>query len=152
MSVRIEKLTEKHIDGLEIIENTCFSEPWSRKSLEDLLNCDYAVYFVAVDEETNAVAGYCGMYVSFDTGNINNIGVLPQFRRCGIGASLLDKLCEYCTKSDITLLTLEVRQSNAPAIGLYEKFGFEMVGVRKNYYKKPTENGLLFNKEIKSYS
>lgn len=148
MSVIIKRLDASHIDGLEVIENTCFSEPWSRKSLEELLNCEYAVYFVAVDDETNIVAGYCGMYVSFDIGNINNIGVLPDFRRSGVGAALLSELCLYCKNNSITLLTLEVRESNTPAIGLYEKLGFEKVGIRKNYYKKPTENGLLYNKEI----
>lgn len=148
MSVSIKRLEASHIDGLEIIENACFSEPWSRKALEELLCCDYAVYFVAEDNETGTVAGYCGMYVSFDTGNINNIGVLPEYRRCGVGAALLSELCDHCENNGITLLTLEVRESNAPAVGLYEKFGFEKVGIRKNYYKKPTENGLLYNKDI----
>ncbi len=149
MSVIIEKLSASHIDGMEIIENTCFSEPWSRKSLEDLLTCDYAVYFAARDEDSGAVAGYVGMYVSFDVGNINNVGVLPEYRRRGIGKMLMDKLCTYCRDNVITLLTLEVRESNAPAIRLYEKLGFQKVGVRKNYYKKPTENGVLYNLEIK---
>lgn len=144
----IEKLCASHIDGMEQIENRCFSEPWSRKSLEDLLTTDYAVYFVAVNDD-GAVMGYSGMYVSFDTGNINNIGVLPEYRRKGIGAALLEALCTYCRENGIVLLTLEVRESNIPAISLYESFGFEKVGVRKNYYKKPLENGLLYNKEIK---
>lgn len=148
MSIIYEKLNFSHIDGLEIIENECFSEPWSRKSLEELLYCDYAVYFVATDRETNKVAGYIGMYVSLDTGNINNVGVLPEYRRMGIGYGLLSELIRYSGKCGITLLTLEVRESNLAAIALYEKFGFKTVGIRKNYYKKPTENGLLYNKEI----
>ena len=146
--MRIERLCESHIDGMVRIENECFSEPWSRKSLEELLFCDYAVYFAAVDDD-GTVSGYCGMYVSFDTGNINNIGVLPEFRRKGIGAALLAQLCDYCKENAITLLTLEVRESNIPAVSLYERFGFEKVGVRRNYYKKPIENGLLYNKEFK---
>jgi len=134
---------------MEVIENTCFSEPWSRMSLEELLSCEYAVYFVAYDSEKNTVAGYGGMYVSVDVGAVNNIGVMPEYRRRGIGEKLLGALEEYSVKNDITLLTLEVRASNTPAIGLYEKHGFEKVGTRKNYYKKPTEDGLLYNKEIK---
>ncbi len=148
MSISFERLCPSHIDGMEIIENNCFPEPWSRKSLEELLTCEYAVYFVAKDLDSGCIAGYAGMYVSFDVGNINNVGVLPKYRRHGIGARLIGELCEYCKKNSIVLLTLEVRESNAPAIGLYEKFGFERVGVRKNYYKKPTENGLLYNLEI----
>ena len=145
--MKIEKLSASHIDGMERIENECFSEPWSRKSLEELLTTDYAVYFVAVGDD-GAVMGYSGMYVSFDTGNINNIGVFAQYRRKGIGAELLEALCAYSRENGIVLLTLEVRESNIPAISLYERFGFKRVGVRKNYYKKPVENGLLYNKEI----
>ena len=104
---------------------------------------------MAKDEESGTVAGYAGMYVSFDVGNINNVGVLPQFRRCGIGKRLMNELCSYCKNNSITLLTLEVRESNIPAIGLYESLGFVNVGVRKNYYKKPSENGVLYNLEIK---
>lgn len=147
MPIIYEKLNSSHIDGLETIENQCFSEPWSRKSLEELLDCDYAVYFVAKDSETNKVVGYIGMYVSLDTGNINNVGVLPEYRRMGIGYGLISELVQYSAGCGITLLTLEVRESNISAISLYEKFGFKKVGVRKNYYKKPTENGLLYNKE-----
>lgn len=149
MPVKIERLSPSHIDGMEKIENICFSEPWSRKALEELLSCDYAVYFAATDEESGAVAGYVGMYVSLDVGNINNVGVLPDFRRKGIGRLLMSELCSYCRNNGITLLTLEVRESNAPAIALYEKLGFRKVGLRKNYYKKPTENGVLYNLEIK---
>lgn len=146
--IEIKRLEACHIDGMELIENTCFSEPWSRRSLEELLSCDYAVYFVAYDSEKDIVAGYGGMYVSIDTGAINNIGVMPEYRRSGIGARLLRALEEYSAKNGVTLMTLEVRASNIPAIGLYEKHGFERVGIRKNYYKKPTEDGLLYNKEI----
>ncbi|MBR5309440.1 MAG: ribosomal protein S18-alanine N-acetyltransferase [Clostridia bacterium] len=146
--IEILRLDASHIDGMEKIENTCFSEPWSRRSLEELLSCDYAVYFVAYDNENGAVAGYGGMYVSVDCGAVNNIGVLPEYRRRGIGERLLSALTEYSENNGITLMTLEVRESNIPAIGLYEKHGFTLVGTRKNYYKKPTENGLLYNKEI----
>lgn len=145
--MRIERLSASHIDGLERIENECFSEPWSRKALEDLILCDYAVYFVAVDDD-GTVVGYCGMYVSFEVGSINNIGVLRSYRRQGVGALLLSHLCTYCESNGIALLTLEVRESNIPAISLYSRFGFEKVGERKNYYRKPTENGLLYNKKF----
>ena len=149
-SIVIERLNSSHIDGMEIIENTCFSEPWSRRSLEELPDCDYAVYFVARDTESGAIAGYAGMYVSVDTGNINNIGVLTGFRREGIGERLLCELLNYSRENGIVLLTLEVRESNTPAISLYEKLGFLKVGVRKNYYRSPTENGLLYNRELDS--
>ena len=146
--IKIVRLGSEHIDGMVKIENECFSVPWSRKSLEDLLTCDYAIYFVAVNEDNGDVAGYSGMYVSLDTGSINNIGVLTEYRRQGIGEKLLAHLEDYSKNNGIELLTLEVRSSNLPAIGMYSKHGFVKVGTRKNYYKKPTEDGLLYNKEI----
>ncbi len=148
MDIKIVKLNPSHIDGLENVENACFSEPWSRKSLEELLTCEYAVYFVA--ECDGEVSGYAGMYVSYDNGSINNVGVLPEYRRCGIAAGLLSALIEHSKHNGITLLCLEVRQSNSPAIALYEKFGFKKVAVRKNYYKKPTEDALLYNLELEN--
>ena len=146
MSITIERLNLNHIDGLERIENECFSEPWSRNALQELLSCDYAVYLVAMLD--GSIAGYIGMYTSFDVGAINNIGVLSAFRRKGVGEKLLAALCEYSKENGITTLTLEVRRSNAAAIALYEKFGFRMVAERKNYYKKPAEDALLYNLDL----
>ncbi len=148
MEIKIEKLSPYHIDGLCEIENACFSEPWSRNSLAALTECDYAVYFVATDEK-DRVCGYCGMYTSFEVGAINNVGVLPEYRRNGIADKLLSELISYSKNNGITLITLEVRSSNTGAIALYEKHSFSLVGVRKNYYKKPTEDALLYNLEIK---
>lgn len=148
MEIKIERLASHHLDGLCEIENTCFSEPWSRNSLVALFECDYAVYFVATDEN-GKVCGYCGMYTSFEVGAINNVGVLPEYRRNGIAAKLLSELVSYSKKNGISTITLEVRSSNTNAIALYKKQGFSLVGTRKNYYKKPTEDALLYNLEIK---
>lgn len=143
MGIAIRALSAEHICGLEKIENECFSEPWSKKSLEELLDCSYAVYFVAEDEE-RGVVGYGGMYVLADTGAINNIGVLSEYRRCGIASRLLEALITASEERGLCDMTLEVRQSNLAAIGLYEKYGFKKDGIRRNYYKKPTENAVLY--------
>lgn len=148
MEIKIERLAPHHTDGLCEIENTCFSEPWSRDSLAALTKCDYAVYFVATDENCK-VCGYCGMYTSFEVGAINNVGVLPEYRRNGIADKLLSELISYSKNNGISIITLEVRTSNTSAIALYEKHGFSLVGKRKSYYKKPTEDALLYNLEIK---
>lgn len=148
MDIEIVKLDASHIDGLERVENCCFSEPWSRKSLEELTICEYAVYFVATSH--GEVAGYGGMYVSPGAGSINNIGVLPEYRRHGVAAELLSELIGYSKQNGITLMCLEVRASNTPAIALYEKFGFEKVALRKNFYKKPTEDAILYNLELEN--
>lgn len=146
MEIKIKRLEEIHIDALETIENECFSEPWSRNALSELLTNDCAVYFVA--EYEGEVAGYIGMYVSFEVGAINNVGVLPSFRRLGIGRALIGALIDYSRANGISILTLEVRKSNIAAISLYKDFGFALMGERKNFYKKPVENALIYNLEL----
>ena len=61
----------------------------------------------------------------------------------GIADALLDALCARAAALDLAFLTLEVRASNAPAIALYRKHGFQTVGQRRNYYQKPDEDALL---------
>jgi len=73
-----------------------------------------------------------------------NIAVADSHRRRGIARLLVQELI---ARLDATMLTLEVRASNAPAIALYESLGFTQVGLRKNYYRKPKEDALILRKE-----
>ena len=74
---------------------------------------------------------------------IFGVNTLPACRRQGIADALLDALCARAAALDLAFLTLEVRASNAPAIALYRKHGFQTVGQRRNYYQKPDEDALL---------
>ena len=76
-----------------------------------------------------------------------NIAVDPRYRRQGIAQMLVEALVEQLKKAESRCLTLEVRISNAPAIALYEKLGFEQVGKRPNYYRNPKEDALILRKE-----
>ena len=82
-----------------------------------------------------------------DEGYISNVAVTSGARGKGIGSCLLKKLDEYAKEHEIKTISLEVRPSNAPAIALYEKFGYKQVGRRKNFYSHPTEDGLILTKE-----
>ena len=146
MKTVIEKICERHVDALWEIEKECFSEPWSRNALLDVISNQYAVYLVAVCD--GVVAGYVGMYTSFEVGAINNIAVSEKFRRRGVAKQLLCALIEHSRKSGMTTLTLEVRMSNLAAISLYESFGFTLCGQRRGFYKKPLEDALIYNLEL----
>jgi ribosomal-protein-alanine N-acetyltransferase len=76
-----------------------------------------------------------------------NIAVHPEYRRVGIARSLIEYLIDELNRRGCHSLSLEVRASNAPAIGLYEKLGFQQVGLRKNYYRNPKEDALILRKE-----
>ncbi|MGI5985837.1 MAG: ribosomal protein S18-alanine N-acetyltransferase [Oscillospiraceae bacterium] len=139
--MKIVDVKPHHIDEIESIENDCFPLPWKRRDLENQMNADNCIFLAAVDDN-DSVMGYVGLMFVLDEGYISNIAVAPEYRRRGIAGSLIKALVER-TKNKLAFLTLEVRESNAPAISLYKKHGFKAVGLRKNYYEKPKENALL---------
>ena len=125
------------------IENACFSSPWSVGSINDALNNPCSRFYLAiVDGKT---AGYIGLQIFSGEGYVTNIATLPEFRRQGVAKALINKALE----NEMDFITLEVRESNIPAINLYNSFGFGKVGVRPNYYSNPIENALLMTKELK---
>ena len=89
------------------------------------------------------VLGYANFLHVLDEGDIGNVAVAPEFRRQGVADALLEALCARAAALNLAFLTLEVRASNAPAIALYRKHGFQAVGQRRNYYQKPDEDALL---------
>ena len=81
-------------------------------------------------------------------GSITNIAVHPDYRHQGIASSVLEKLVSHSCDNKLEFITLEVRESNINAIKLYEKFGFEEVGRRKNYYSNNHETAILMTKYL----
>ena len=135
------KLTEAHIPQMVELEKICFSMPWTADMIRSELNNPSCLYLAAVDGDT--LVGYIGVQTVLDEGYINNVAVRPEYRRRGIAAALISLLAEQAQAIGLAFMTLEVRESNAPAIALYEKLGFTTVGRRKNYYEKPREDAIL---------
>ncbi|MEE1218586.1 MAG: ribosomal protein S18-alanine N-acetyltransferase [Ruminococcus sp.] len=142
--MKIEKMTKAHLDSVCLIEEKCFSHPWSRNSLESELENENSVFYVCI--QNDVVVGYIGMNFVLDEGYIFNVAVDEKYRKMGIGSALIDALVTYAKHNNFYFLTLEVRESNAAAISLYSKFGFEKVGERKDYYSSPKENAILMTK------
>ena len=115
--------------------------PWTADMIRSELNNPSCLYLAAVDGDT--LVGYIGVQTVLDEGYINNVAVHPEYRRRGIAAALISLLAEQAQAIGLAFMTLEVRESNAPAIALYEKLGFTTVGRRKNYYEKPREDAIL---------
>ena len=122
------------------LERTVFKHPWSEAALT-LLCGETAFGYAAL--ETGVVAAYGGMLTVLDEGQITNIATLPDYRRRGFAAEVLTALLAGARSRRLAFVTLEVRESNAPAIALYEKFGFAVVGRRKNFYTEPVEAALV---------
>ena len=152
--VRIVPMTADHLDELERLERICFSRPWSKRMLAEELDNACAAFLVAEDGETGAVLGYAGLLAMMDEGYITNVAVFPEYRRCGIAAKIIEVFMNFARGNQLSFLTLEVRPSNEAAIALYQRFGFEEVGRRRNYYDLPKEDALIltryFNEEAKA--
>ena len=146
MSVKIVPMTADHLEELEKLERICFSRPWSRKMLAEKLENQCAAFLVAEDSVSGRVLGYAGLMVVADEGYITNVAVFPEYRRQGIAAQILQVFLQFAAANHLAFLTLEVRPSNAAAIALYQGFGFEEVGRRKNYYDLPKEDALILTK------
>ena len=140
--IRIERMNESHVCAVAELEKQNFSEPWSENSVRGELTNDLALWLVALDGD--CVVGYVGSQTVLGEADMMNIAVADSHRRRGIARALVEELI---VRLDATMLPLEVRASNAPAIRLYESLGFRQVGLRKNYYRKPKEDALILRKE-----
>lgn len=140
---------EKDVKEIADLEKTCFSEPWSEKSLRDELTNETARFYVLRDGET--LLGYIGANNICNEVYITNVAVNENARGKGYGKRLVNHLLKQCELENALFVTLEVRESNENAIKLYEKCGFKKVGERKNFYSKPTENALIYTLYLKEF-
>lgn len=135
----------EHVAQVAGLEKLCFADPWSEKSVASELTNPLSLWLVALEGER--VAGYVGSQTVLDETDMMNIAVHPDFRRRGLARELISALIAALQEKGSRCLTLEVRVSNTPARSLYEKMGFQQVGLRKNYYRNPKEDGCILRKE-----
>ena len=143
--IKILNMAPSHVQQVAELEKLCFTTPWSEKSIASELTNIYALWLVAEDQ--GVVVGYIGSQLSHPEADVMNVAVTPDRRREGIAEVLVDSLITELKRIGCSSLTLEVRASNDPAIGLYHKIGFHEVGLRKNYYHNPKEDALILRKE-----
>jgi len=148
MTWKIEPLaTPDEIDLVLEVERASFSNPWSRDMyLAELENPDVSFLFLARDQN-GAVAGFCAFWRILDEIHINNLAVLPEFRRRGVASALLGRVLAEGARLAARRATLEVRRSNETALRLYARFGFAIAGVRPEYYTHPVEDALVLWRE-----
>jgi len=144
--MEILAMRQQDVEGVFSLECECFSSPWSKQSIENELSNPLARFFVALSD--GCVCGYIGTHTVLDECYITNIAVTKNIRRSGVGKSLLKTAVNSAQKNGASFITLEVRQSNTPAIELYKKLGFKMQGNRKNFYDNPQEDGIIMTKSF----
>lgn len=140
----IREMQEADIAQVETIEKGIFSMPWSEKSFSDACNTPENIYLVGIVD--GEVAGYCGLWTVFGEGNITNMAVSSQYRRQGIAEALMQEMERRGQQKEVTIFFLEVRESNKAARALYQKMGYEQIGVRRHFYEKPPEDAIIMSK------
>lgn len=143
--IKVESATSQNICDIANIERQSFSTPWSENAIRESMNAG-TLFFVA--NKNGLIAGYMGISKILDEGYVTNVAVLPEYRRLGIGKKILEHVID-ALKNELAFISLEVRASNNGAISLYEKFGFERVGLRKRFYSNPTEDAIIMTKNFR---
>lgn len=123
------------------LETEYFSDPWGQKDIFSYICSEGGMCFSAIED--GRVIGYIiGTKIPPES-EIYRIAVRKDKRQRGIGYRLLSYALKTERGSGVETVFLEVRESNTPARALYKAYGFNEIGVRKNYYQKPTENAIV---------
>lgn len=148
MMLQMTQLTSPdQIDAVLKIESASFTSPWTREMyLSELENRNVSYCFLASIGDGPAV-GFCSFWRVLDELHINNLAVLPDYRRQGVASELLAYVLRKGFQLGAVRATLEVRKSNTPALMLYERFGFTVAGIRHDYYSHPQEDALILWKD-----
>lgn len=142
--MKVDKETAlQHLEEIIRIEERSFTDPWSLDMFDDLISSSFYVNQFMFFNESDEVIAYLFMTIIEYEAEIYNVAVSPDYRNEGLGSKILDEAIDFAMKSKVSEIYLEVRESNIPAIMLYTKKGFEIVGKRKNYYESPKEDAFL---------
>lgn len=143
----IREMLEKDVPPVAAIEKISHSVPWSETSFYSEVYNGYSITRVA--EEDGEIVGYICVRQVSDECHLHNVTVHPAYRARGIATALYGDILKDVVKCGCRFMYLEVRASNRTAIKLYEKFGFRMAGIRKNYYIRPEENAVIMMLELR---
>ena len=139
--------SERDIDDILRIETLSFTRPWTREMyLSELEHVGVSFFYVARDAVGEAI-GFCSWWLVLDEVHINNLAVLPEYRKGGIATAIIERVLADAARRGAHRATLEVRQSNEPALALYRKLGFAVTGTRRGYYTHPDEDALILWRE-----
>ena len=155
LQVRIRKIKPADVRRIiEIERSWAHLSHWSEDSYYRLVNDDgfTASFLAEVDDESGkpVVAGFVIFHVAGTNAEVYNIAVDASHARCGVGTHLMDTVMNESMKRYASKVLLEVRKSNTSAIQFYERFGFQMLGERKDYYSNPVEDAYVMEKNLHS--
>lgn len=147
MRINIRQAEDKDIHEITTIESLTSPDHWSENAIRhDVCENDNACVLVA--EADGEIVGYLDAWKVADEFQLCNVGVLESYRGNHIGQQFMDVLIGIAKELKCTVITLEVREKNIVARQMYDKNGFQVVGIRKNYYQNDSDNAILMDKEL----
>lgn len=129
------------------LEAEVFSHPWNEEMVASSIQGTYD-HVKILETVEGKITGYIIYSVVCDSADLLRVAVDAGSRRCGVGRKLMEAMIDDCAGRDVQSIFLEVRESNAAAIAMYEKFGFIKISTRKKYYDLPVEDGLVMQKKL----
>lgn len=143
----IRRMCAEDLPSVLALEQESFTSPWpEREFLYELKENPFSNLLVA--EQDGEIVGYCDWWILYEQAQVANLAVRKSCRHAGIGSALMHEMVRDAIAKGCENLSLEVRVSNAPAVALYEKYGFIRAGIRKAYYEDPTEDAILMVKPL----
>ncbi len=131
------------------IENVSFPNPWHEMTFRgEIYNKPISFPFVIVFKPQKKVIGYVVFWQLKEQIQINNIAIHPDYRRMGIAEAVLQQVLSEVRMGETKFVTLEVRPSNIAARTLYNKLGFDVLGIKEDYYHDPPEPALVMGKKL----
>ncbi len=132
----LRDMTESDLDAVLRIEREVHAHPWTLGNFSDALRSKYQCKVYETDE---VMLGYAVLMLAVDEAELLDIAIAAQYQHHGLGRRLLEEMMVLARRANMQRVVLEVRASNAAAIGLYRKAGFADIGLRRDYY--PAANG-----------
>lgn len=140
-------MTPEHLDGVKDLLDLCFGKStWTSETIRSQMEKADSRCTVALDNDR--IVGFLAFEQIADEGSIIEVAVHPDCRRRGIARRMIDAALHDA--DDLSVVFLEVRESNLPALRLYESLGFEWIGIRKKYYDDPKENAVIMRKNYEN--
>jgi ribosomal-protein-alanine N-acetyltransferase len=145
MKVIVQPARLVDVPAIVEIERAVFSDPWSAQSFREALGHP-AVHFSCACDDGGDVLGYVVAWFVADEGEIANLAVSRPAWGAGVGRALLDAALSEAASRGVGAVFLEVRESNERAQRLYASRGFEQVGRRRGYYRRPIEDAIVLRR------
>ncbi|MDO4473990.1 MAG: ribosomal protein S18-alanine N-acetyltransferase [Eubacteriales bacterium] len=139
----IRKMRREDVAEVAELEKKIFPDAWSENAILETWKQRQTMLLIALEDRK--IIGYLILYFVLEDGEIARIAVADEYRRKGVAGKMLRELALLCRENGVNRLMLDVRESNEPAKAFYVRQGFEVDGIRKDYYTNPVENAVLMS-------